>query len=184
MSVVLNCSCSLYWLQNHVVYFRVNDEDVRLMLWDTAGQEEFDAITKAYYRGENTIFVIWQLGFLWVWGFFLVCTSLKIFSYLCIKNFSYFMCVQGIFSSPFSVLKYFSPSCKILALVKCHFVQDAQSCPFKNVEQNETNTCTETAQSVAIQTIKHKIIFFPLKVFSYFCKTHICKCSNNYGWGT
>ncbi|XP_072711325.1 ras-related protein Rab-23 isoform X1 [Ciconia boyciana] len=29
---------------------QVNDEDVRLMLWDTAGQEEFDAITKAYYR--------------------------------------------------------------------------------------------------------------------------------------
>lgn len=29
----------------------VNDEDIRLMLWDTAGQEEFDAITKAYYRG-------------------------------------------------------------------------------------------------------------------------------------
>lgn len=30
---------------------RCNGEDVRLMLWDTAGQEEFDAITKAYYRG-------------------------------------------------------------------------------------------------------------------------------------
>lgn len=29
----------------------VNCEEVRLMLWDTAGQEEFDAITKAYYRG-------------------------------------------------------------------------------------------------------------------------------------
>ncbi|XP_041357279.1 ras-related protein Rab-23-like [Gigantopelta aegis] len=29
----------------------LNGEDVRLMLWDTAGQEEFDAITKAYYRG-------------------------------------------------------------------------------------------------------------------------------------
>uniref|UniRef100_A0A2R5LJC2 Putative gtp-binding protein n=1 Tax=Ornithodoros turicata TaxID=34597 RepID=A0A2R5LJC2_9ACAR len=26
-------------------------QDVRLMLWDTAGQEEFDALTKAYYRG-------------------------------------------------------------------------------------------------------------------------------------
>ena len=26
--------------------FRVNGEEVRLMLWDTAGQEEFDAITK------------------------------------------------------------------------------------------------------------------------------------------
>uniref|UniRef100_A0A2H6N7W1 Ras-related protein Rab-23 n=1 Tax=Micrurus carvalhoi TaxID=3147026 RepID=A0A2H6N7W1_9SAUR len=32
---------------------QVNDEDVRLMLWDTAGQEEFDAITKAYYRGKE-----------------------------------------------------------------------------------------------------------------------------------
>ena len=31
--------------------FSVNCEEVRLMLWDTAGQEEFDAITKAYYRG-------------------------------------------------------------------------------------------------------------------------------------
>lgn len=30
---------------------RVKDNDTRLMLWDTAGQEEFDAITKAYYRG-------------------------------------------------------------------------------------------------------------------------------------
>jgi len=30
---------------------RVHGQDVRLMLWDTAGQEEFDAITKAYYRG-------------------------------------------------------------------------------------------------------------------------------------
>lgn len=29
----------------------MDGEDVRLMLWDTAGQEEFDAITKAYYRG-------------------------------------------------------------------------------------------------------------------------------------
>ena len=29
----------------------MNGEDVRLMLWDTAGQEEFDCITRAYYRG-------------------------------------------------------------------------------------------------------------------------------------
>ena len=30
---------------------RVQGEEVRLMLWDTAGQEGFDALTKAYYRG-------------------------------------------------------------------------------------------------------------------------------------
>lgn len=29
----------------------LDGEQVRLMLWDTAGQEEFDAITKTYYRG-------------------------------------------------------------------------------------------------------------------------------------
>lgn len=32
---------------------RIDGEEVRLMLWDTAGQEEFDAITKAYYRGAH-----------------------------------------------------------------------------------------------------------------------------------
>ena len=35
----------------YVFFSRIASEDVRLMLWDTAGQEEFDAITKAYYRG-------------------------------------------------------------------------------------------------------------------------------------
>ena len=33
------------------LFLSVNGEDVRLMLWDTAGQEEFDCITRAYYRG-------------------------------------------------------------------------------------------------------------------------------------
>ena len=33
-------------------YDRVQGADMRLMIWDTAGQEEFDSITKAYYRGE------------------------------------------------------------------------------------------------------------------------------------
>lgn len=32
----------------------MDSKDVRLMLWDTAGQEEFDAITKSYYRGIPT----------------------------------------------------------------------------------------------------------------------------------
>ena len=34
-----------------------NGRQVRLMLWDTAGQEEFDAITKAYYRGAQACVV-------------------------------------------------------------------------------------------------------------------------------
>lgn len=29
-------------------------EDVKLMVWDTAGQEEFDSITRTYYRGEDS----------------------------------------------------------------------------------------------------------------------------------
>ena len=29
----------------------VEGEDLRLMIWDTAGQDEFDSLTKAYYRG-------------------------------------------------------------------------------------------------------------------------------------
>lgn len=38
---------------NHRTFFnnRVDSTELRLMLWDTAGQEEFDALTKAYYRG-------------------------------------------------------------------------------------------------------------------------------------
>ena len=39
-------------LYNVHFHLSISGEDVRLMLWDTAGQEEFDAITKAYYRGD------------------------------------------------------------------------------------------------------------------------------------
>lgn len=35
----------------YLLWCRIDGEDIRIMLWDTAGQEEFDAITKAYYRG-------------------------------------------------------------------------------------------------------------------------------------
>ncbi|CAG5117746.1 unnamed protein product [Candidula unifasciata] len=38
----------------------VAGEDVRLMLWDTAGQEEFDAITKAYYRGAQACVLVFS----------------------------------------------------------------------------------------------------------------------------
>ncbi|XP_031560244.1 ras-related protein Rab-23-like [Actinia tenebrosa] len=38
----------------------INGEDIRLMLWDTAGQEEFDAITKAYYRGAQACAIVFS----------------------------------------------------------------------------------------------------------------------------
>ncbi|XP_012579814.1 PREDICTED: ras-related protein Rab-23 isoform X2 [Condylura cristata] len=47
----------LIWLTGKNI---VNDEDVRLMLWDTAGQEEFDAITKAYYRGAQACVLVFS----------------------------------------------------------------------------------------------------------------------------
>jgi Ras-related protein Rab-23 len=39
------------------------DQEVKLQIWDTAGQEEFDCMTRGYYRGikENT--KKWEGGF-------------------------------------------------------------------------------------------------------------------------
>ena len=41
-----------------IMTMMIKTTKVRLMLWDTAGQEEFDALTKAYYRGAQVIVVI------------------------------------------------------------------------------------------------------------------------------
>mmetsp|Transcript_594 Transcript_594/g.1067 ORF Transcript_594/g.1067 Transcript_594/m.1067 type:complete len:249 (+) Transcript_594:160-906(+) len=35
------------------IYVDSLSEDVRMMLWDTAGQEEFDSMTRTYYRGAS-----------------------------------------------------------------------------------------------------------------------------------
>ena len=39
---------------------RVNSTDVHLLLWDTAGQEEYDSITKAYYRGAQACVLVFS----------------------------------------------------------------------------------------------------------------------------
>lgn len=97
-----------------VTYYRVNAEDIRLMLWDTAGQEEFDAITKAYYRGKHTEFLPY-------WGIDLVQVILGHFStkktceFNQVKNlegFFYPVCLQ----KTNSYLNSFFPSCKLQAL--------------------------------------------------------------------
>ena len=36
-----------------VEYIQSLSEEVRMMVWDTAGQEEFDSLTRGYYRGES-----------------------------------------------------------------------------------------------------------------------------------
>ena len=60
MQMLCRSRQELRYLRNVLVEFvnvfscSIDAEDVRLMLWDTAGQEEFDAITKAYYRGKMT----------------------------------------------------------------------------------------------------------------------------------
>uniref|UniRef100_H2YAH0 Ras-related protein Rab-23 n=1 Tax=Ciona savignyi TaxID=51511 RepID=H2YAH0_CIOSA len=38
----------------------INEDDVRLMLWDTAGQEEFDSLTKSYYRGAQACVLVFS----------------------------------------------------------------------------------------------------------------------------
>lgn len=38
-----------------------NGETVKLLLWDTAGQEKFSAITKSYYRGSHGIIIIFDV---------------------------------------------------------------------------------------------------------------------------
>jgi GTPase SAR1 family protein len=42
-----------------VRYIKGLEEEVKLMLWDTAGQEQFHAMTRAYYRG---LFFVILLG--------------------------------------------------------------------------------------------------------------------------
>lgn len=42
------------------IYVDELGEDVRMMLWDTAGQEEFDSMTRTYYRGAGACVVVFS----------------------------------------------------------------------------------------------------------------------------
>jgi small GTP-binding protein len=44
-----------------VRHVEINDAKVKLQIWDTAGQEKFRTITKAYYRGAHGIMLIFDV---------------------------------------------------------------------------------------------------------------------------
>lgn len=42
-------------------YIKQIDKEVEFMIWDTAGQEYYDAITKKYYRGSNGALIVFSV---------------------------------------------------------------------------------------------------------------------------
>ena len=38
-----------------------NEEFMKLMIWDTAGQEKFDALTKMYFNGADIAIVVYDV---------------------------------------------------------------------------------------------------------------------------
>jgi small GTP-binding protein len=44
-----------------VRHVEINDTKVKLQIWDTAGQEKFRTITKAYYRGAHGIMLVFDV---------------------------------------------------------------------------------------------------------------------------
>ena len=40
---------------------KVNGEDIELQIWDTAGQEEYRALTKTYYRNSACVILVFDV---------------------------------------------------------------------------------------------------------------------------
>ena len=43
-------------------YIKVRDASVKVLIWDTAGQEKFRNIAKQYYKGANGVLLIYDVG--------------------------------------------------------------------------------------------------------------------------
>jgi Ras-related protein Rab-1A len=41
--------------------FNVRGENVKLQIWDTAGQEKFRTITSSYYRGAHALMIVFDI---------------------------------------------------------------------------------------------------------------------------
>ena len=54
----------IFYISRHYLFFRINKKDnknIRLDLWDTAGEERFKNIAKNYYKGANGIIFVFDL---------------------------------------------------------------------------------------------------------------------------
>ena len=40
---------------------QVNDRNVRVQIWDTAGQEAFRSITRSYYKSSTCAFIVYEI---------------------------------------------------------------------------------------------------------------------------
>ncbi len=43
-------------------YIKMGDSSVKVLIWDTAGQEKFQNIAKQYYKGANGVLLIYDIG--------------------------------------------------------------------------------------------------------------------------
>lgn len=40
---------------------KVGNQDMRIMLWDTAGQEQYKALSKVYYKGASGVLIVYDV---------------------------------------------------------------------------------------------------------------------------
>ena len=52
------CTIGVDFLMKTVI---INNETVKLQLWDTAGQEKYKSMVSTYYRGANVAFIVFDL---------------------------------------------------------------------------------------------------------------------------
>ena len=43
-------------------YIKIGDSSIKVLIWDTAGQEKFQNIAKQYYKGANGVLLIYDIG--------------------------------------------------------------------------------------------------------------------------
>ena len=50
-------------LEHHNLIIKINSSIVRMQIWDTAGQEKFDAIASTYYKSTDVVIFVYSINF-------------------------------------------------------------------------------------------------------------------------